>query len=687
MFAFWNSGAPLHVATATVISSGYCLAVDARRVVIYPNKLITDSFKINSGNSATKRKREDAITQNYKIKMNPHSLNFNKSPSPIATPSKRRILGEIQNISSPIFRPKDSPVIERLKNSPLSDRNSSPLSSKTFKRSTTKITRIFEERTKFKMNKENESFISETFVKLDVEEETRDCSFGQSFQSMKTSNWSMTKLDFTDSLPPKQEAKENIFVPEKDIDLDADMETLQDLEEEFDNDNFDECTKYEIISTDSPNIISRGRTSSSRKINSRNFIFGAPIADTEQSTSFNRPNNTATRMLNFEDENFEFTSPPAKKLTTNSLSVKKSLKFTETPTKNQLRHEKSDSSIGSMSSFSSPASSRSRMTLESSASMESGFISELEEPFLEIEEPSCSPKMANFNDLLSGPIKDGILINKTHSKTFNRSLSFNPDSSKARVSLFSILENPKKCQKRMEKSEEEEDINTKRRKQELVNPVVERMQRPVLQRAFSENNASIMSALARSATEPDLIGDFSRPFLLPAAASQHADLRAISCDTLAAILTGRYNQHLDTYRVIDCRYPYEYDGGHIKDAINLYTPAQVQALVTEPRIEPDTKRNILVFHCEFSLERGPKLSRLLRSLDRAKNKENYPALNYPEVYILHEGYRAFYQKYPDLCSPAGYTAMLDPKHKESLRKHRPRSFLERIVVRYRPLVE
>ncbi|RVE40162.1 hypothetical protein evm_015188 [Chilo suppressalis] len=172
------------------------------------------------------------------------------------------------------------------------------------------------------------------------------------------------------------------------------------------------------------------------------------------------------------------------------------------------------------------------------------------------------------------------------------------------------------------------------------------------------------------AVEPDLIGDFSQPFLLPLTAGHHPDLRSISCDTLANLLNGIYRGHVENYKVIDCRYPYEFDGGHIKEAINLYTPAQVQALVSDPRIECGTKRNILVFHCEFSLERGPKLSRFLRSSDRAKNKENYPSLHYPEVYLLHEGYHAFYKKYPNLCSPAGYTAMLDPKHKDSLKKHR-----------------
>ncbi|XP_050676309.1 uncharacterized protein LOC126973157 [Leptidea sinapis] len=196
-------------------------------------------------------------------------------------------------------------------------------------------------------------------------------------------------LDFTDAIQPKSE---EIFVPDNNcLQLDTEFDELQDLEEEFESQNFDECTKYEIISTDSPNIISEGRTST-RKINSRHLSFGAPLSESETSTSFNKP---ASRVINFE-ESFEFTSPPLKK----NLSVKKSLKFNETPTK--LNFEQSSSSIGSMSI--SPCSSK-RFPSES-MSMESGFISELEEPFLDMEEISNSPKISNFNDLLSGQIKE-----------------------------------------------------------------------------------------------------------------------------------------------------------------------------------------------------------------------------------------------------------------------------------------
>ncbi|OWR50031.1 cell division cycle 25 [Danaus plexippus plexippus] len=626
----------------------------------YCRILITESFKINSGNNATKRKQDEAVTKNYRLKMNPHSLDFKKSPlSPINTP-KRRILGQIQ--SSPLLKPKDSPTIERLKKTPIQSPrpDRSPLTSR-FNRSN-KITRIFEERSKFKMaNKEN---FSETFIKIDVEEETR-CSF-ENFPSCSTtmSHWSMAKLDFTDALQNEFDTpqKESIYVPEKEVDLDTDLDTLHDLEEEFDSQNFDTCTKYEIISTESPDIISNGRRNT-RKITSRNFCFGAPLSDNEQSTSFNRPNEKATRMLNFEDESFEFTSPAAKR---SNMSVKKSLKFNETPTKNLLRHEKSDSSIGSMSS---PVSTKLRIyPSESTTSMESGFISELEEPFLDIDEISNSPKMANFNELLSGTIKESFQVEEfSLRRPLQRSLSFNP-SNKAKVSLFSIAESPKKNNKRCERREEENVCN-KRRKSNCADPE-EKIQRPVLQRAFSENNASIMSALARSVVDPDLIGDFSQPFALPLTSGDHTDLKSVSCETLAALLRGEYDESIGEFKVIDCRYPYEYEGGHILGALNLYTQEQILSLINEPLKAKGTKRNILVFHCEFSLERGPKLSRFLRSSDRAKNKEHYPSLDYPEVYLLHEGYRAFYQRFPDMCSPAGYTAMLDPQHRHLLRKHR-----------------
>ena len=37
--------------------------------------------------------------------------------------------------------------------------------------------------------------------------------------------------------------------------------------------------------------------------------------------------------------------------------------------------------------------------------------------------------------------------------------------------------------------------------------------------------------------------------------------------------------------------------------------------------------------------------RFLREQDRELNKDSYPKLNYPEVYVLEGGYKAFYEKH------------------------------------------
>ncbi|CAL7938122.1 unnamed protein product [Xylocopa violacea] len=194
-----------------------------------------------------------------------------------------------------------------------------------------------------------------------------------------------------------------------------------------------------------------------------------------------------------------------------------------------------------------------------------------------------------------------------------------------------------------------------------------------------ESHVQIKSAIHRSTTDSDLTGDFSKPCILPLATGHHEDLRSISTDTMAALIRGEFNDQIGSFRIVDCRYPYEFDAGHIQGALNLYSKDLIEQILLDPltntpEIQPDTnKRNILVFHCEFSWERGPNLSRFLRSLDRQRNKEHYPALHYPEVYLLHGGYEQFYREQRDLCSPQGYRPMRDPNHEADLRQFRSKS--------------
>ncbi|XP_066586673.1 M-phase inducer phosphatase-like isoform X2 [Prorops nasuta] len=203
----------------------------------------------------------------------------------------------------------------------------------------------------------------------------------------------------------------------------------------------------------------------------------------------------------------------------------------------------------------------------------------------------------------------------------------------------------------------------------------------LLQRSFSETeaHAHIKSAIHRSTTDSDLTGDFSKPCALPLASGDHEDLKSISAETLASLIHGEFHDRVHSFKIVDCRYPYEFEGGHINGAINLYSKDLIEQILLDPldntpEIEPDSyKRSILVFHCEFSWERGPNLSRFLRNLDRQRNKEHYPALHYPEMYLLHGGYEQFYREYMNLCTPKGYRPMRDPNHEADLKQFRSKS--------------
>uniref|UniRef100_A0A182NL68 protein-tyrosine-phosphatase n=1 Tax=Anopheles dirus TaxID=7168 RepID=A0A182NL68_9DIPT len=206
----------------------------------------------------------------------------------------------------------------------------------------------------------------------------------------------------------------------------------------------------------------------------------------------------------------------------------------------------------------------------------------------------------------------------------------------------------------------------------------------VYQKSISMNDAQIMSALSRSSSEPDLIGDFSKSYVLPLMDGQHRDLKAISGDTMARLVRGDYTDKIASFKIIDCRYPYEFDGGHIRGAKNLYTQEQIVEELIKSKTEPPTvtaaggqdgtmRRHIIVFHCEFSSERGPKLSRFLRNHDRILNADSYPALHYPEMYLLHGGYKEFYKAHAELCDPIAYRPMLDPDYGDAYRHFRAKS--------------
>lgn len=90
------------------------------------------------------------------------------------------------------------------------------------------------------------------------------------------------------------------------------------------------------------------------------------------------------------------------------------------------------------------------------------------------------------------------------------------------------------------------------------------------------------------------------------------------------------------------------------------------------------KRVVLIFHCEFSSERGPRMCRFVRKRDRAMNE--YPRLHYPELYILKGGYKEFFQQFqvrsgpvrsvPGLPWRRGFTCSVPPPPRPSVSRRR-----------------
>ncbi|XP_046554237.1 M-phase inducer phosphatase-like [Haliotis rubra] len=181
------------------------------------------------------------------------------------------------------------------------------------------------------------------------------------------------------------------------------------------------------------------------------------------------------------------------------------------------------------------------------------------------------------------------------------------------------------------------------------------------------------SAVDKMETEGDLIGDGSQVHSLPTIQGRHKDLKSVSPQTVSQLLAGKYDDVISGYQIVDCRYPYEYEGGHVKGANNLHNEALISDLVNSLKGTDSNQRNILIFHCEFSSERGPKLLRHLRNLDRKLNSDRYPFLFYPEVYLLDGGYKAFYEQHQSQCNPRNYVPMLHQDYSKQLRHFRVKS--------------
>lgn len=140
-------------------------------------------------------------------------------------------------------------------------------------------------------------------------------------------------------------------------------------------------------------------------------------------------------------------------------------------------------------------------------------------------------------------------------------------------------------------------------------------------------------------------------------------LPRITQQTMADVLDSKYSTQYDRVMIIDCRFEYEYEGGHIQDAVNFNDKQQLtQQLFDHCPPSPST---LLILHCEYSVHRAPLTAKFLRSHDRNVNSHCYPQLTFPEIYILDGGYSKFFEQHSSKCYPQNYVEMNDQRHEKA----------------------
>lgn len=134
----------------------------------------------------------------------------------------------------------------------------------------------------------------------------------------------------------------------------------------------------------------------------------------------------------------------------------------------------------------------------------------------------------------------------------------------------------------------------------------------------------------------------------------------ISGQELSEMLRGEGEQQFGQIVIIDARFEYEFQEGHIAGAINVTNLQQMVNVYNR-----FLGQNVcMVFYCVDSLNRSMMLMHRFRGYDRERNMTQYPNLNYPNIFMLDGGIVRFYQEHPDLCR-GRYLPMNSSPHAEN----------------------
>jgi M-phase inducer tyrosine phosphatase len=97
--------------------------------------------------------------------------------------------------------------------------------------------------------------------------------------------------------------------------------------------------------------------------------------------------------------------------------------------------------------------------------------------------------------------------------------------------------------------------------------------------------------------------DDANPLKLPHfTTTEPESLPRITHETLVEVLDGAYDHLYDNKVIIDCRFEYEYNGGHIEGALNFCDKEKLAERLFQA---PSSENTLLVLHCEYSAHRAP----------------------------------------------------------------------------------
>ena len=92
---------------------------------------------------------------------------------------------------------------------------------------------------------------------------------------------------------------------------------------------------------------------------------------------------------------------------------------------------------------------------------------------------------------------------------------------------------------------------------------------------------------------------------LPYFKTEDESLPRICKETMIEVLDGKYDQSYKRAIIVDCRFEYEYEGGHIDGAINFNNKEDLAAKLFEAESPEQSKSSLLILHCEYSAHRAP----------------------------------------------------------------------------------